>query len=95
MLPAAVFVWLQPLCCRAEISTTQHVFKQNYVSCICSAPCQNYFFPSFSLMEPLVLAQELGLGKGKLLGICLGMDTAQCSPLFPRFQLRTVAAHTS
>lgn len=46
-------------------------------------------------MEPLVLAQELGLGKGKLLGICLGMDTTQCSPLFPRSQLRTVAAHTS
>lgn len=97
MLPAAVFVWLQPFCCRAEISTTQYIFKQNCVSCICSAPCQDSFFPpSFSLMEPLVLAQELGLGKGKLLGLCwgLGMDSMQRSPLFPRSQLKSVLAHS-
>lgn len=48
-------------------------------------------------MEPLLLAQDLGLGKGKLLELRwgLGMGTTQCSSLFPRSQLKTVPAYRS
>lgn len=69
-----------------EIAATQHIFKQNYVSCICF--CQKlFFFFFFPLMEPSLSATELdvGLGKAKLPRLCwgLGTETTQSSLLFP------------
>lgn len=75
MAPSAVFC-TDPVTLpqSTEIPATQHIFEQNYVSCICFASCQNLYFFSFPLMEPSLSAKvlESGLGNGELPQICRG-----------------------
>lgn len=93
MSPSVVFC-MDPvtLLQSAELPATQHIFEQNYVSCICFAPCQNFFF--FPLMEPSLSAKEpeSGLGNGELPRICRGqgMEMTQDSLSFPGCQLKSI-----
>ena len=58
-------------------------FEQNYVSCICFAPCQNLYFFLFSPNGALALGKGAGVGAGErraatdLLGLGDGDDTRQ------------------
>lgn len=63
MSPSAVFC-MDPvtLLQSAELPATQHIFEQNYVSCICFAPCQNFFFPPNGA---LALGKGAGVGAGE------------------------------
>lgn len=86
MSPSAVFC-MDPvtLLQSTEIPATQHILKQNYMSCICFAPCQNFFFfpPLFSPNGALALGKRAGVRAGErraavdLPGLGDGDDTRQ------------------
>lgn len=84
MSPSAVFC-MDPvtLLQNTEIPATQHIFEQNYVSCICFASCQNLFFFLFSPNGALALGKGAGVRAGEwraaadLPGLGDGDDTRQ------------------
>lgn len=74
----------------AEIPATRCRFEQNYVSCICFAPCENLFFLLFSPNGALALDKGFGEQRAAVDLRGQGMEMTAGSLSFPGCQLKSV-----